>query len=272
MRSKKSLCRLSVCNYGSSWIEARSEKGGVSIFLWAEEVIPRPVKIAVIGRPYTWRHFAEFLMRLREGFRPGSDLTYIDVDGESGLAADCLRLAWTYPEQGHDVLPWLLRQTDDDIGFLDAHFSVADNEQDYGTLSELADLCSNKAEKSILALLNSYSLPREKESVAGLIQVLEEEKQRKLEEAKELARAKLQPFEHQIERIANAFSPERQRIGAGIGGSRPSERSVVRYWLKRYVVDLGRMPDGEHEVFMPFLGGKLSVGRIVLSRFSQDEP
>jgi hypothetical protein len=263
------------------WIEARLLQSGFSVFIWDNEVVTRPEQIGTVNERYSWKVFAKFLMNLEGGFIVTDNLTRINVEGEEGLVADCLRMAWSYHELGSELLEWFLTTGDDEFNFINFHFNVLagitnadtdilhiDRSSDYQVILNLVDLLKIKVESNFLNLLEIYGLKPKKKSILKLIEILEDERQQQIKKKNEIKLKMLVPFANRIEELVILFDNKRRRIGAGISGSRPTDQAIVRYWLENYVVERGYMPEGMHEVSMPFLGGQLKVGDIDFSKLT----
>jgi hypothetical protein len=254
MSSQKVLCHLSLENYGTSWVEAREIRKGFSVFYWDNEFYIRPTKIAHINRIYHWKLFAHVLMTMEEGFIAENDLTWVKVTGEKGLNADCLRLAWNYHERRSELLDWFIVQDDAVLSFVDQNFNIFDA-SDTEVLYNLIEQLQFVQSISILTLLGRFQLDASKQSVTSLIEKLRSERT-------DWILQRLAPYQERIEDISNQFSSEGTRIGAGMSGSKPSKRQIMKKWLEEYVIENGGMPIGEHDVHIPFLGGKVGVGLV----------
>lgn len=277
MKKNKVISRLSLGEYGvnpsSTWLEARLLSKGFSVLLWDEIYATRPRRVGVTSKRYSWKTFAELLMKLKEGFVDSDAHEHIKVQSESGLRADCLRIAWAY-NGGDDawVLPLLLAQSESSIDFLESQFNLFPD----GRLSRIAReifeaLDGYDGGKDVIDLLNDYGFKHEKSSVNKLVELLEIKASEKEEKEQKKRLDSINSFKTEIDEIVKNFSDEKQRVGAGIGGSKPSERQRVRRWLEEYVVKNGSVPEGKHDVSVPFLGGRLNVGIIDFSAKNQSE-
>jgi len=273
MNKQKPLCRLSL-SYGtlsdSSWIEARSSEFGFTVIHWAEEIIPEPLVIGNIKDQYDWRLFCNYLMNMSDGFIVNDAWQSIDVIGESGLRADCLRIAWSYSYAQDDVLDWLLSIDEDSFNFIDSNFKVINKPDDYELLDRIAELMPfNGSNNNIVYLLESNGLEKSRDSIESLIEHFEYEKSIKEEQKNRVRRQAIEPFSNNIDEISNLFSDAGRRIGCGMSGGKPSIRVIVRGWLENYVVEHGYMPEGEHKVYIPFLGGCAEAGCIDFSNLPE---
>ena len=105
-------------------------------------------------------------------------------------------------------------------------------------------------------------LPVRKSSIDALIEIYEEDHQKRLKKKEQDGERKLMPFKESIENFASKFSTKRERLGAGMVGSRPSHRAIVHEWLNAFVIKHGSLPVGKPEVSIPFLGGSEGVGDV----------
>jgi hypothetical protein len=274
MSKQKSLCKLSQ-TYGvlsdSSWIEARQSDNGFTVTLWVEEIFPDPKDIGNVHERYNWKLFCNYLMKLCDSaleVQPQERDAWqsIAVKGEAGLAADCLRIAWANANDQDSVLNWLLSLDEESFRFIDTNFKIIQVPGDYDLLDEVLDLLQSTGhDTNIFKVLESVGLVQSRDSIRELVDVLADRKSEQQEQKGRIRKRAIESFNRKIEEISNRFSDESRRIGAGISGSKPSIRSIVRRWLEDYVVEHGFMPDGAHEVSVPFLGGRISAGTIDFS-------
>ncbi len=271
MNKKKLLCRLSLNYYGSSWVEARHFESGFTVALWDEDVIPTPTTIGSLQKKYSWKLFCHFLMKMSDGFVTTDALQSIDVTGESGLRADCLRIAWSYSfDGGSRVLDLLLCTDELSFRFIESAFEIINKPEDFELLEHLSELLlTQNVDTNIVNLLRSFELEIKRDSVEELIQRLEYREEIKNEQKARIREQKIQPFNERIVEISTLFSNERRRIGCGMSGGRPSLREIVRRWLENYVVDHGYLPEGSHKVSIPFFGGSTTAGTIDFSNLSE---
>lgn len=261
----------------SSWIEANESDTGFTVTLWVEEVFPDPKIIGRVKEPYHWKVFCNFLMKLCNSaleVQPQERDAWqsIDVAGETGLSADCLRIAWANANDQDNVLNWLLSMDEESFSFIDSNFSIIEAPADYDLLDEVLDLMqSTGSDTNIVKKLEALGLAKSRDSMEELIDVLEGRQSEKQEQKGRIRRGAIEPFSSRIDEISNQFSDESRRLGAGMSGSKPSIRSIVRRWLEDYVVEHGFMPDGAHEVSVPFLGGRISAGTIDFSEIPGGE-
>lgn len=274
MSKQKQLCKLSL-TYGilsdSSWIEARETDQGFAVAIWVEEIIPEALEIGSIQEKYNWRLFCNFLMKLCDTHlevQPQERDVWksIAVRGETGLAADCLRIAWANANASDSVLNWLLSMDERSFNFIDTNFQLIENPDDYDLLDQVLELITfTGCEKGIVNLLEAKGLKVSHKSIVKLIEDLESNKTIEEEQKERIKKQAIAPFRNEIDRISKHFSDERRRIGCGISGSKPSLRAIVRTWLEGYVAEHGYMPDGSHEVSIPFLGGRTTAGTVNFS-------
>lgn len=71
-------------------------------------------------------------MHLTEGFVAGDVWPIIKVDGDPGMRADRLRIAWSSGYEKNGGLDWLLFRVDYCTGFPDSHFAPIARPDDYG--------------------------------------------------------------------------------------------------------------------------------------------
>jgi len=80
-------------------------------------MFPNPLLVGVSEEPYSWRNFAQLLLGQSEVCLPEDELPRIDVQGETGIRAYILELAYI---QDQAKTTWLLEQTDDDLEALES--------------------------------------------------------------------------------------------------------------------------------------------------------
>src|SRR5262249_42187385 len=157
-----------------------------------------------------------------------------------GLRAHLLRRAFAL--DWGDVR-WLQAQSDASFDFLDATLGELPrlNWENplFSTLCFASELEDD--EPDILALLHRYGLP----ASAGGLNALEDVLKRDADEVRQKRRAERQaliaPFKSEIELITSKLS-DRERPRA------PSLRRMIQVFLEQYVIEHGRMPQGEVDV------------------------
>jgi hypothetical protein len=262
------ICKLST-NDGDDYVEARKESSGFSVYLFNSEYAnPERRKHESITN-YSWKEFAGALMTLDEGFI-GLPPTAIKVDNESEIRGYALKLAWGYQLNTSIFLDFLMQQSESSIDFLEAlakrkHPPYFSDE----VIEALDTILDGDNEKDLLNIIESsehvglFSSLTEVETMlteaaAKVEEKAEQKRELKIKEKKQT----LAPFIDSITSIASSFNSDRTRIGAGISGSKPSQQEIVTRWLKNYVLEHGEIPNGIHEVKVPFLGGYINVGKI----------
>lgn len=257
------LARLHLQDYGTvpttSSIEARKLKSGFSVVMIADpELQPRPLRVGYTRRNYDWRIFAEILCGIgyEEGAITPDACPYVVADGESGIRAEILALAWGEYDY---LLEWLLEQSDDSLSYIEDNIGSIFQPSNDTLLRELAE-CSEGL-YGICDLKSRFSLhfsPRE------LLESMEEKSDMLLEEESGRAEQTLLPFKLQIERAVQLHGDDYRPRGGGIQA--PSKSMHLQRWLQDYILEKGAFPEGEHEVNITEGFFKENLGKIYFSK------
>lgn len=263
MEHEDPVCRLSLESYGltqtSSWVEARETQSGFKVYLWAELIYDEPICLGTSDASYDWRLFARFLADTDEGKTDEDAVSDVRVEGENGVRADILKLAWSSSESYW--IEFLVQQSDTSLEFLDKHLDLLNEDND--VLKDIADISiALNLECDLIGLFNRFALQISPVAVSSLQTSLARFEEDQKNQQERVRKEILGPFESDISLWAAKFSDDKKRIGAGMGGLRPTERTIVRKWLEQFVLEHRSFPQGEYVVSMPFLGGTISAGKV----------
>jgi len=240
----------------SQQVEARESENGFDVYICAPLITEKAIKISNAGVPYTWKNFAIQLMGMQEGYIEPDDIDDTSIEGESGLRAYALKLAWAYHDSGSHLLDLLVFMTEQSIDRLEEH----DNFDELHGLAEL--ITEHSLEKYFESLLTSHQTS----TVQDLFQVISEAANDKLAAREKKNLDKLRPFRDRIDSFSDRFSNEKKSIGPVFSGYRPSEKDIVEKWLQHYILEHGHFPSGVHSVKIPFIGGStIGVGLVDFS-------
>ena len=253
----KAYARLFLESYGLTpvtlWIEARKLKHGFSVVMGGDaDFFSRPKRIASTRKSYNWQLFAEYICGLDEGWIGADAHSRVIVEGESGIRADTLRLAWSYPEGESTLVNWLLMQDEDTIDFLESTIVNIIDEKNLAFLSEFCDNAQQLHGDTTLNELFHFHFSLRKLNTA-MEKRIEKDTERKVKERER----EIEPFRKEIERIVSHFDDKRPHGSHGI--RRPSKRWQVQNWLEQYVVKNKALPVGEQRVTTSFYGSTISL-------------
>ena len=259
MNSRKVICRLALYNYGvtpvSSWVEARAEEQGFSVFLGADidEEYSQGIEISSTIQEYSWRLFAEYIMGMDEGLigSGAKDRIVVEIisNDEQGIQSEILKLAWASADSNY-LAEWLINQDDLSIELIELFFGNTLDEGNLNLLQDIADL----ADDTFAALYKKH-LPANK-----LYEELEKHELLRLEILERERMEIIDKYSTDIEKIASHFDDTERTRGGGI--TAPTKRKQIRRWLHNYVVDHNKLPSGRIMVEFPFFGGTKSLGEI----------
>lgn len=215
-----------------------------------------------VSETLTWRNLCIALFEQRQDDDPSfleelDELLSFNVTGASGIGADALRMMWRGSSSHAEIACWVSRLPTVSLGLAEQVFESLLTEEAVDLVEEVAALPLEKAESLFREALAQDGTKSPLNFLSSRLEAEgEKERQRTLKDRVD----RLAPFANQIFEVANQFSDQPGgRIGAGISGSKPSQRALVIRWLETYVLKHGRWPVGEHEIRSPFFGGDIYV-------------
>lgn len=256
------ICRIEANGWGyrpprDSFVEARAEPEGFSVWFADALLKPDATQIARRDSPYDARELAGIIVDHRlatqdtlrwpvmatEGLWVNQTWRKVTVTGERGLKAHMLAVAFlTDPA----FLPWLQQQSDASLALLEALVGETiegDWQSLLGRIRWSAE--RRKLDGDALSLLRRYDLPASAANLRSLPEWLDNDGDPQGLAQLAERQARLAPFRHEIETIAGLSSDQPIRGG---GTTWPSHRSALRAYLEQYVLEHGRLPEGEINV------------------------
>ncbi|MCP4212152.1 MAG: hypothetical protein GY764_11825 [Halieaceae bacterium] len=254
MNRKTIPCHLTLDNgYGISWVEARISAVGYHVYSGCDtepELMPGAICVGATKDDYSWSKFARSLLTISDGWIDRDDCGRAEVEGESGVRADILRIAWS---QDQKTTIWLLAQTDEGLDILEAQFPRLADKENRAFLDTFLDAVEElNAEPQVERLHMAF---RPAAGTTDLRAILAEMEKRIywINNAREKERTeKLAPFLAKIEQIAIQFDDTPSR-GGGI--TAPSKRQRVTRWLRLYAGRHGELPRGNMKYRFPSTEG-----------------
>ena len=261
MENSTPLYTLSLPDFGllpiSSTVSATKSSSGVNIHIWAEEFIDPPKNIGSFPESFTWKEFAKILVNLDEGFIGEDAIDKVVVTGIAGLRAECLKYAWatenngSYPFDYTDLLNWTLSLEEDTIDYLDANFDFSIEGNDINILLELKEYIFDDDARALAEDILEKSKNGGFASINRIIEAAKVESENKRINAKAEESLILKRFAADIDKFSNKYSDV---VGGNIAFRPPSDRLILTRWLKKYVIDHGEMPTGQHSIEMRWFG------------------
>ncbi len=255
-------CKLIHSDYGTSWVEARNIDQGFEVYCGAnEEDLPDEMWVASTKEPYTWRSFANLLLRISEGFIEEDAYTHVIVKGEKGTIADILRIAWS---QDQELTEWILAQSDKGIELLKGEFeSLVEGDVKAFLTDFLCVINELNADRRLEKLKSAFSPETPDFDIREIYNKMEKRLSWINDVIGKEREARLAPFLEDIDKIADQFddTPHHSALMP-----LPSVKSSISQWLCDYVAEHGELPAGTHHVSRGSMGGKLSVGEIDFSK------
>jgi hypothetical protein len=267
------LCRLELDAFDepprSAKLEAHRRLVGFSVWFWDDSLCPDGEEVARPLLAYNARRLIRIVLdvgRRVQGDPPiPIDPRRVRVTGERGFKADVLSYAWT----SAGAVDWIPTQSDASFEFLHQVVETL-NEEQRRLLGEIVGSAVELGFRpDILDLLERFHLPASAAGVQKLYEALELDypwlRQRKERQTRRQAR--IAPFRQEIKAIAAKFSIRPVRAG-GIANL-PSSREYMTWFLEDYVVEHGRMPQGE--VYVAYDGGKHGTIGFTIGTMDFDE-
>lgn len=263
---KPFLYSISLNDFGvtpiSSGVFMRKSLEGYDVFVHADEYIDPPMKVGNLSKEINWKSFAEILKELKEGYASAASIDRMHVTGVNGLRADCLKYAWAYQDDSEEaykeILDFLLSLEEKTIDYLEENFDIVRGGEDFSSFIVLKNYILEDNIRDFLAAVNDMKYGLDAASISRLAGVgsIENEERIKLKNRNDKERLAIYSVE--IENISNKYNPNKARSAF----APPSDQTLVRNYLKKYVLENGKMPTGEHIVEIYHLGKVYGPGVI----------
>jgi aspartate 1-decarboxylase len=261
-----SLCSILLDDFGatpiSSSVFMRESLTGYDVFVTAEQYIDPPIKVGSFSNGINWKNFAEILKTLEEGYACGASIDYMHVTGISGLRAECLKYAWAYQDDSEDdykeLLDFLLSLEEKTIDYLEENFDLVKGGKDFFSFIEFKKYILKDNIRDFLFVVNDMKYELEAASISKLLDVGSIENEEKLKLKDNNDEKRLSIYSVEIEKISSKYNAFKARNAF----APPSDQTLVRNYLKKYVLENGKMPIGQHRVEIYHLGKVYGPGVI----------
>lgn len=265
---KPYLYSISLYDFGvtpiSSGVFMRESLEGYDVFIHADEYIDPPMKIGSLSNEIYWKNFAETLKNLKEGHAFASSINNMHVTGISGLRAECLKYAWAYQDDSEDgykeILDFLLSVEEKTIDYLEDNFDIVWGGKDFFSFIEIKDHILEDSIREFLFSLSEAKYALDAASISRLLNVGSIENEEKLKLKNKNNEKLLAIYSEEIENISSKFDDFRARSAF----APPSDKTLVRNYLKKYLLENEKMPVGQHRVEIHHLGKVYGPGVITL--------
>jgi hypothetical protein len=255
---KPFLYSISLDDFGvtpiSSGVFMRESLEGYDGFVHANEYIDPPIKVGSFSNEINWKNFAEILKDLKEGYASAASIDCMHVTGVNGLRADCLKYAWAYQDDSEEaykeILDFLLSLEEKTIDYLEENFDIARGGKDFLSFIELKNYILEDNIRDFLFAVNDIKYALDAASILRLLDVGSIENEEKLKLKIKNDEKGLAIYSVEIENISSKYNAYKARSAF----SPPSDQTLVRNYLKKYVLENGKMPVGEHRVEIYHLG------------------
>ena len=266
---KPSLYSISLDDFSetpiSSGVFMRESLEGYDVFVHADEYIDPPMKVGNLSNESNWKNFAEILKDLKEGYASAASIDCMHVTGINGLRAECLKYAWAYQDDSEEaykeILDFLLSLEEKTIDFLEENFDIVMNGKDFFSFIVLKNYIFENSIRDFLVAVNDIKYGLDAASISRLLDVGSIEKDEKKILRTQNDEKRLALYSVEIENISSKYNPNKARSAF----SPPSDQTLVRNYLKKYVLENGKMPTGEHRVEIYHLGEVYGPGVITFS-------
>ena len=263
---KPSLYSISLDEFGvtpiSSGVFMRESLEGYDVFVHADEYIDPPMKVGSFANEINWKNFAETLKDLKEGYASAASIDCMRVAGVNGLRAECLKYAWAYQDDSEDgykgILDFLLSLEEKTIDYLEENFDIARGGKDYFSFIELKNYIFEDNIRDFLIAVNDLKYGLDAASISRLVGVGTIENEEKIKLKSKTDEELLNIYSVRIENISSKYNTYKARSAF----APPSDQTLVRNYLKKYVLENGTMPTGEHRVETYHLGEVYGPGVI----------
>jgi len=263
---KASLYSISLDDFGvspiSSGVFIRESLEGYDVFVHADEYVDPPMKVGGFSNEISWKNFAETLKELKEGYASAASIDLMHVTGVNGLRADCLKYAWAYQDDGEEaykeILDFLLSLEEKTIDYLEENFNIVRGGKDFFSFIVLKNYILEDNIRDFLVAVNDMKYGMDAASISRLAGVGSIENEEKIKLKSRNDEELLNIYSVKIENISSKYNTYK----ASSAFAPPSDQTLVRNYLKKYVLENGKMPTGEHRVEIYHLGKVYGPGVI----------
>lgn len=186
----------------------------------------------------------------------------MQVTGVNGLRAECLKYAWAYQDDSEEafkeILDFLLSLQEKTIDYLEENFDIVRGGKDIFSFIVLKNYILDYNIKDFLVAVNDMKCGLDAALISRLAGVASIENEERIKLKNRNDEERLAIYSVKIENISSKYSPNRARSAF----APPSDQTLVRNYLKKYVLENGKMPTGEHIVEIYHLGKVYGPGVI----------